>query len=82
MNLTQLFSDVQNVEGNEGVGDLQNVDDGFAGVNENKTKYKVVGEQIFSVNTDEVIKAQRADEKLKELYCEAERGDVGEEYTV
>ena len=35
---------------------------------------------FFSVNTDELIKAQRADEKLKELYCEAERGDVGEEY--
>ena len=41
MNLTQLFRDVQNVEENEGVGDLQNVDDGFEGVNENKTEYKV-----------------------------------------
>ena len=41
VNLTQLFRDVQNVEENEGVGDLQNVDDGFEGVNENKTEYKV-----------------------------------------
>ena len=46
--LTQLFSDVQNVEGNECVVcDLQNVDDGFEGVNENKTEYKVVGQQNF-----------------------------------
>ena len=47
VNLTQLFSDVQNVEGKEGVGDLQNVNDGFEGVNEKKTEYKVVGQKIF-----------------------------------
>ena len=44
LNLTQLLNDVQNIEEN-GVGDLQNVDDGFERVNENKTEYKVVGQQ-------------------------------------
>ena len=68
MDLVQLFNDVHIV--NDDVEDV--CDD----VNE----YEVVSQQNFPVDTDELIKAQGADEKLKELYCEAKRSDVCDGY--